>query len=183
VVQYHASARLTAVWILPPRQYREPRRTRRSLVPAFGSTETRVIQRTRIGVDETAGRLSLRRFSGSGGLRPPLRPPPPFAAPLTSSLRAHFRGDPPHDGPSAARTAGTSPSTPCVSVGRRQRHLETVHSKNVHLVRGTRSRWLRHVAASNVTEVHKLAIADRPIMRGPPGPHRWWLDSSAQRAG
>src|SRR6188472_1096282 len=29
-------------------------------------------------------------------------PPPPFAAPLASSLRAHFRGDPPHDGPAAA---------------------------------------------------------------------------------
>src|SRR2546428_10781275 len=35
-------------------------------------------------------------------------PPPPVAAPLASSLRAPSRGDPPHDGPSAAGDARTA---------------------------------------------------------------------------
>src|SRR6187455_1556526 len=59
----------------------------------------------------------LLRVGGACG------PPPPVAAPLASSLRAPFRGDPPHDGPAAAgcaiyrsfASAGDAERMPCRS--------------------------------------------------------------------
>src|SRR5262249_2873877 len=71
--------------------------------------EVRALQRSWVG----GVRCRLARAFWVGGACAPYRlrvggacgPPPPVAAPLASSLRAPSRGDPPHDGPSAAGEA------------------------------------------------------------------------------
>src|SRR5215813_9539013 len=86
--------------------------------------------------------------------------PPPAAVRCSAALRAHSRGDPPHEGPSAAHTAARSPSIRASALAGASGYLEAAQfTREARAVR-------MHVAATNVTDVHKLAMADRPIMRG-----------------